>query len=122
MDLVLFGPPRDQSTWKDTILTSLLVLAVSCLCYAYRQNKKSKGELKKMMADLDSLAKAEETLQDLQEKLQQKDSKIESLSSTPSDVPDTVEIKWVKHFLRIGIYLRSKAAHLLIEIVFVAVV
>ncbi len=93
MDLVLFGPPRDQSTWKDTILTSLLVLAVSCLCYAYRQNKKSKGELKKMMADLDSLAKAEETLQDLQEKLQQKDSKIESLSSTPSDVPDTVEIK-----------------------------
>ncbi len=94
MDLVLFGPPRDHNTfWKDTILTSLLLLAVTCLFYAYHQNKRSKGQLKKMMADLDSLAKAEETLQELQEKLQQKDSKIESLSSTPSDVPDAVEIK-----------------------------
>ncbi len=94
MDVVLFGPPRDQSSfWKDTILTSLLLLAVTSLFYVYRQNRVSKTQLRKMMADMDSLARAEETLQELQEKLQQKDSKIESLSSTPaSDVPDAGEV------------------------------
>ncbi len=93
MDVVLFGAPRDQSTfYKDAILTSLLALAVTSLFYVYRQNKVSKGQLRKMMADLDSLSKAEETLHELQEKLQQKDSKIESLSSTPSDVPDAGEV------------------------------
>lgn len=106
MDVVLFGPPRDHNHfWKDMILTSLLVLAVTGLFYAYRQNKRSQEHLQKMMHDLDGLSKAEETLQELQEKLQQKDSKIESLSSTPSDVPDAVEVSRLKEELEI---LRSE--------------
>jgi hypothetical protein len=42
MDVVLFGPPKEAfSTWKDAILTSLLIVAVTCLFLAYRQNKRS---------------------------------------------------------------------------------
>ncbi len=101
MDVVLFGPPRDNSNfWKDTVLTGLLLLAVTGLFYAYHQNKRSKGQLKKMMADLDSLSRAEETLKDLQEQLQQKDSKIESMSSsTPPEAADPVEISRLKEEL-----------------------
>ena len=104
MDVVLFGAPRDNSSFlKDVILTSLLVIAVTGLFYAYRQNKRSQQHLKKMMTDMDSLAKAEQTLQELQEKLQQKDSKIESLSSStpPSDLPDAVEVSRLKEELEV---------------------
>ncbi len=42
MDVVLFGPPKEVfNTWKDVVFTSLLLLAVSCLFMAYRQNKRS---------------------------------------------------------------------------------
>ena len=41
MDVVLFGPPKDSSNLvKDVILTSLLVLALTLLFYAYRQNSR----------------------------------------------------------------------------------
>ncbi len=113
MDLVLFGSPKDHNFWKDTILTTLLVLAVSGLFYAYRQNKMSKGQLKKMMADLDSLSKAEETLKDLQDQLHQKDTKIESLSSIPSDLPDAVEISRLREELDI---LRSELQRAEVEL------
>ena len=106
MDIVLFGPPRDNSNWlKDAVLTSLLVIAVTGLFYAYQQNKKSREHLNRMMQDMDSLSKAENTLKELQEKLHQKDSKIESLSSTPSEVPDAVEVSRLKEELEI---LRSE--------------
>ena len=80
MDVVLFGPPREpSSTTKDIVLTSLLVIAITGLAYAYRQNKKSQAYLKRMMSDMEGLSKAEETLKDLQEKLNQRDEKLESL-------------------------------------------
>lgn len=102
MDVVLFGPPRDTSNvLKDVILTSLLVIAVTGLLYAYRQNKKSQQHLQRMMTDMDSLAVAEQTLQELQEKLHQKDSKIESLSSTPTDNPDSVVMSQMREELEI---------------------
>ena len=42
MDVVLFGPPKEIfNTWKDVVFTTLLLLAVSGLFLAYRQNKKS---------------------------------------------------------------------------------
>jgi len=83
MDVVLFGPPKDSSNHvKDAVLTSLLVLALTLLFYAYRQNSKSKQHLQKMMVDMDGLAKAEKELQELQSKLQQRDSQLElSLSA-----------------------------------------
>eukprot|EP00095_Tigriopus_kingsejongensis_P009012 snap_masked-scaffold1840_size26652-processed-gene-0.3 protein:Tk09012 transcript:snap_masked-scaffold1840_size26652-processed-gene-0.3-mRNA-1 annotation:"stromal interaction molecule homolog isoform x3" len=102
MDVVLFGPPRDTSNViKDVILTTLLVIAITGLLYAYRQNKRSQKHLQRMMTDMDSLAVAEQTLQELQEKLQQKDSKIESLSSTPSDLPDVVEMSRMREELEL---------------------
>lgn len=87
MDVVLFGPPRDpSSTTKDIILTSLLVIAITGLAYAYRQNKRSQEHLKRMMSDMEGLSKAEETLKDLQEKLIQRDEKLESLELSHSNV------------------------------------
>ena len=79
MDVVLFGPPKEIfNTWKDVVFTTLLLLAVSGLFLAYRQNKKSQDHLRKMTSDMESLSRAEEELQHLMSKLQQKDSKIES--------------------------------------------
>ena len=49
MDVVLFGPPKhDSNPVKDVILSCLLVVAVTCLLYAYRQNRKSQLHLKKV--------------------------------------------------------------------------
>ena len=102
MDVVLFGPPRDTNNFlKDAVLTSLLVVALSGCLYAYRQNKKSQDHINRMMRDMDGLAMAEQSLIDLQEKLQQKDSKIESLSSTPSDLPDAIEWSRLKEEVEI---------------------
>lgn len=79
MDVVLFGPPKEIfNTWKEAVFTTLLLLAVSGLFLAYRQNKKSQDHLRKMTSDMESLSRAEEELQHLMSKLQQKDSKIES--------------------------------------------
>ncbi len=65
------------STFKDLVLTSLLMLAISGLAYAYRQYQNSQSYLKKIISDIEGLSKAEETLQDLQEKLQRRNSKLE---------------------------------------------
>jgi stromal interaction molecule 1 len=87
MDVVLFGPPKEpSSTVKDIIFTSLLVVAITGLAYAYRQNKKSQEHLKRMMTDMEGLSKAEETLKDLQEKLILKDEKLESLELSQNQV------------------------------------
>ena len=106
MDVVLFGPPRDQSNFvKDLILTTLLVIAVTAFFYMRRKNKQATEEMQRMNADMDQLAKAEEALQQMQHKLSQKESKIESLSSTPSDLPDAVEVSRLKEELEL---LRSE--------------
>ena len=47
------------------------------------KNKKATELMARMNTDMDQLAKAEEALQQMQRKLSLKESKIESLSSTP---------------------------------------
>jgi hypothetical protein len=69
------------STFKDLVLTSLLMLAISGLAYAYRQYQNSQSYLKKIISDIEGLSKAEETLQDLQEKLQRRNSKLQQENS-----------------------------------------
>ena len=87
MDVVLFGPPKDQSsTVKDIILTSLLALAITGLAYAYRQNKKSQAHVNKMIFEMEQLGKAGEDLKVLQEKLNQRDEKLESLELSQTQV------------------------------------
>jgi len=70
MDVVLFGPPKEPSHWlKDVILTSLLLALLTALFWAYRTKKHSEAHLSKMIKDMESLAKAEKALQDMQDKL-----------------------------------------------------
>jgi endonuclease/exonuclease/phosphatase (EEP) superfamily protein YafD len=65
------------STFKDVLLTSLLMLAISGLAYAYRQYQNSQAYLRKIICDIEGLSKAEETLKDMQESLQRKNSKLQ---------------------------------------------
>ena len=53
---------------KDIALVTSLVIALGGCWFAYIQHKYSQEHMKKMMKDLDSLQKAEESLSDLNEK------------------------------------------------------
>lgn len=101
MDVVLFGPPKDTSSMlKDVILTTLLILAVSGFIYAYRQSKKSQDHLQRMMNDMEALAQAEKTLQEMQARINMKDSEIDLLhhqnNLVQSEVPDALEVSRLK--------------------------
>ena len=101
MDVVLFGPPKDSSSLlKDVILTILLVLAVTGFAYAYRQNKRSREHLQRMITDMEALSQAEKTLQEMQSKLSMKDSEIDSLhhqnNLVQNDIPDALEFSRLK--------------------------
>jgi len=82
MDVVLFGPPKDQSHWlKDIILSSLLVALFTALFFAYKQKQRSDQHVQKMIKDMESLGKAEKALQDMQSKLAQKDAQLVKVTS-----------------------------------------
>nr|XP_057924235.1 stromal interaction molecule 2 isoform X1 [Doryrhamphus excisus] len=72
LDAVLFGPPlRPQHNWmKDFILMVSIVIGVGGCWFAYVQNKYSKVHISQMMKDLDSLQHAEQSLLDLQSRLE----------------------------------------------------
>lgn len=66
MDVVLFGPPKDQSSHvKDITLVTLLVAAIAGAVYTYRSNRHSKQHLTKLMEHMEILSSAEKELQDL---------------------------------------------------------
>ncbi|XP_029445603.1 stromal interaction molecule 2 [Rhinatrema bivittatum] len=71
LDVVLFGPlTRPPHNWvKDFILTISIVIGVGGCWFAYTQNKTSKEHITQMMRDLESLQKAEQSLLELQERL-----------------------------------------------------
>ncbi|XP_072314675.1 stromal interaction molecule 2 isoform X3 [Eucyclogobius newberryi] len=72
LDAVLFGPPqRAQHNWmKDFVLMFSIVIGVGGCWFAYVQNKSSKVHISQMMKDLDSLQHAEQSLLDLQSRLE----------------------------------------------------
>ncbi|XP_051231401.1 stromal interaction molecule 2 isoform X2 [Dicentrarchus labrax] len=72
LDAVLFGPPlRPQHNWlKDFVLMVSIVIGVGGCWFAYVQNKSSKVHISQMMKDLDSLQHAEQSLLDLQSRLE----------------------------------------------------
>ncbi|XP_055012368.1 stromal interaction molecule 2 isoform X2 [Boleophthalmus pectinirostris] len=72
LDAVLFGPPqRPQHNWmKDFILMFSIVIGVGGCWFAYVQNKSSKVHIFQMMKDLESLQHAEQSLLDLQSRLE----------------------------------------------------
>ena len=79
------------STLKDVVLTSLLMLAISGLAYAYRQYQNSQCYLKKIISDIEGLSKAEETLKDMQEQLQRRNSKLQQQQSSSDSFEQSQE-------------------------------
>ncbi|KAL8207573.1 UNVERIFIED_CONTAM: Stromal interaction molecule 2 [Gekko kuhli] len=72
LDVVLFGPlTRPPHNWmKDFVLTISIVIGVGGCWFAYTQNKTSKEHVTKMMKDLESLQTAEQSLCELQGRLE----------------------------------------------------
>uniref|UniRef100_M3ZE52 Stromal interaction molecule 2 n=1 Tax=Xiphophorus maculatus TaxID=8083 RepID=M3ZE52_XIPMA len=72
LDAVLFGPPlRPQHNWvKDFVLMISIVIGVGGCWFAYIQNKSSKVHISQMMKDLESLQNAEQSLMDMQSRLE----------------------------------------------------
>ncbi|XP_038137490.1 stromal interaction molecule 1-like [Cyprinodon tularosa] len=72
LDIVLFGPPPgQQSRWKDLVLGLSVLMALGGCWFAYIQTRKSRDDLGKLVKDLEGLQRAEQSLLDLQTKLQQ---------------------------------------------------
>ncbi|KAL1252773.1 hypothetical protein QQF64_017466 [Cirrhinus molitorella] len=71
LDTVLFGPPMSRhSHLKDLMLVVSIVIGVGGCWFAYFQSRNSKDHIGKMMKDLEGLQRAEQSLLDLQQKLQ----------------------------------------------------
>ncbi|XP_067893219.1 stromal interaction molecule 2 isoform X2 [Heterodontus francisci] len=72
LDAVLFGAPmRPRHNWlKDFILAVSMVVGIGGCWFAYTQNRNSKEHVTKMMKELDSLHRAEESLMEFQARLQ----------------------------------------------------
>uniref|UniRef100_A0A7N6FFU8 SAM domain-containing protein n=1 Tax=Anabas testudineus TaxID=64144 RepID=A0A7N6FFU8_ANATE len=72
LDVVLFGPPTriPHNYMKDLLLIVSVVMGVGGCWFAQAQNKASKVHIAKMMKDLESLQRAEQSLIDLQEQLE----------------------------------------------------
>uniref|UniRef100_A0A8C1VU88 Stromal interaction molecule 1a n=1 Tax=Cyprinus carpio TaxID=7962 RepID=A0A8C1VU88_CYPCA len=72
LDTVLFGAPmmNRHNHLKDFMLVVSIVIGMGGCWFAYIQNRHSKDHMKKMMNDLESLQRAEQSLHDLQQKLQ----------------------------------------------------
>uniref|UniRef100_A0A668UTM8 SAM domain-containing protein n=1 Tax=Oreochromis aureus TaxID=47969 RepID=A0A668UTM8_OREAU len=73
LDVVLFGPPTrpPHNYMKDLLLIVSVVMGVGGCWFAQAQNKASKVHISKMMKDLESLQRAEQSLIELQEQLEQ---------------------------------------------------
>ncbi|XP_035515194.1 stromal interaction molecule 2 [Morone saxatilis] len=73
LDVVLFGPPTrpPHNYMKDLLLIVSVVMGVGGCWFAQAQNKASKVHIGKMMKDLESLQRAEQSLIELQEQLEQ---------------------------------------------------
>ncbi|XP_061189084.1 stromal interaction molecule 1-like isoform X3 [Saccostrea echinata] len=79
MDLILFGPPKEKHNFvKDLILMTSLVTALVGCGIAYTFHKSSKVQMKKVMEEMENLQKAEDSLMELQEKLNTAEEKQKS--------------------------------------------
>uniref|UniRef100_A0A667XFV0 Stromal interaction molecule 2 n=1 Tax=Myripristis murdjan TaxID=586833 RepID=A0A667XFV0_9TELE len=72
LDVVLFGPPTrpPHNYMKDLLLIVSVVMGIGGCWFAQVQNKASKIHIAKMMKDLESLQRAEQSLRELQEQLE----------------------------------------------------
>ncbi|XP_073790262.1 stromal interaction molecule 1b isoform X2 [Danio rerio] len=71
LDTVLFGPPVSRhSHLKDLMLVVSIIIGVGGCWFAYIQNRNYRDHMGKMIKDLDGLQRAEQSLLDMQQKLQ----------------------------------------------------
>uniref|UniRef100_A0A672L678 Stromal interaction molecule 1-like n=1 Tax=Sinocyclocheilus grahami TaxID=75366 RepID=A0A672L678_SINGR len=72
LDTVLFGSPSEyrHSHLKDLMLVVSIIIGVGGCWFAYIQNRNSRDHVGKMMKDLEGLQRAEQSLLDMQQKLQ----------------------------------------------------
>ncbi|XP_077089599.1 stromal interaction molecule 1b isoform X2 [Siphateles boraxobius] len=70
LDTVLFGNPKGDSHLKDLMVVVSIVIGVGGCWFAYIQNRNTKEHMGKMIKDLEGLQRAEQSLLDLQQKLQ----------------------------------------------------
>ncbi|XP_059061128.1 stromal interaction molecule homolog isoform X3 [Achroia grisella] len=70
MDVVLFGPPKEGSRWKDWLLASLLLGAVVGVWAALRAGRASRTQVQRMLRDMEQLRKAEMALDNMQKELE----------------------------------------------------
>ncbi|XP_059152655.1 stromal interaction molecule 1-like isoform X7 [Physella acuta] len=81
MDIVLFGAPkRVHSYAKDILLVSSLIIAIGGCWFACLHHRYSQTQVKKMMKDLESLQKAEESLKKLSKELAEAEKNQVSMS------------------------------------------
>lgn len=70
MDVVLFGAPKKGHSYiKDLALVASLIIAVGGCWLAVLQHRYAQAHVRKMMHDWESLQRAEESLRELQERL-----------------------------------------------------
>ncbi|KAK3555688.1 hypothetical protein QTP86_029088 [Hemibagrus guttatus] len=71
LETVLFGAQMNKhSTLKDLVLVVSILIGVAGCWFAYIQNRNSRDHMSQMMKDLEGLQRAEQSLLDLQQKLQ----------------------------------------------------
>ncbi|CAH4001973.1 stromal interaction molecule homolog isoform X1 [Pieris brassicae] len=81
MDVVLFGPPKEGSRWKDWLLASLLLGAVVGSWTALRAGRASRVQVQRMLRDMEQLRKAEMALDDMQKELEKARLEQESVTT-----------------------------------------
>ncbi|OWR46854.1 stromal interaction molecule 1 precursor [Danaus plexippus plexippus] len=81
MDVVLFGPPKEGSRWKDWLLASLLLGAVVGGWAALRAGRASRHQVQRMLRDMEHLRKAEMALDDMQKELEKARLEQESVTT-----------------------------------------
>ncbi|KAM6940093.1 stromal interaction molecule 2 [Xenentodon cancila] len=90
LDVVLFGPPTrpPHNYMKDLLLIVSVVMGVGGCWFAQAQNKASKVHITKMMKDLESLQRAEQSLIDLQEQLEQAQEEKRNVAEEKQNLED----------------------------------
>lgn len=103
MDVVLFGPPKPMHNYlKDWLLVISLVVALGGCWFAFIQHRFSQSHVKQLLREMESLSSAEDSLKELQEKLNvaQEDHKSAVREKQSIEKQLTDEIELAKHEAR----------------------
>ncbi|XP_063956356.1 stromal interaction molecule 1-like isoform X3 [Lytechinus pictus] len=97
MDVVLFGPPKPLHNYlKDWLLVISLVVALGGCWFAFIQHRYSQSHVKQLLREMETLSSAEESLKELQEKLnlaqEEHKSAVREKQSIEKQLTDEIEL------------------------------